>query len=42
VHGLSRWQLDPSALVIRGLEAVGLAWDVVRPSPARMAAKAIG
>jgi stearoyl-CoA desaturase (Delta-9 desaturase) len=42
VHGVSRWQFDPSALVIRGLEAVGLAWDVVRPSPARMAAKAIG
>jgi stearoyl-CoA desaturase (delta-9 desaturase) len=29
-HGLGRWQLDPSALVIRGLEACGLAWDVVR------------
>ena len=22
-HGLDRWQLDPSALVIRGLEACG-------------------
>jgi stearoyl-CoA desaturase (Delta-9 desaturase) len=41
VHGLGRWQLDPSALVIRGLERVGLAWDVVRPSPERQAAKAI-
>jgi stearoyl-CoA desaturase (Delta-9 desaturase) len=29
-HGLGRWQFDPSALVIRGLEACGLAWDVVR------------
>jgi fatty-acid desaturase len=34
-HGLDRWQLDPSALVIRGLEACGLAWDVVRVSPER-------
>src|SRR3954447_16435982 len=28
-HGLGRWQLDPSAAVIRALEACGLAWDVV-------------
>jgi stearoyl-CoA desaturase (delta-9 desaturase) len=41
VHGLGRWQLDPSALVIDGLERVGLAWDVVRPSPERQAKKAI-
>ena len=40
VHGLGRWQLDPSALVILGLERLGLAWDVVRPSPERMAARA--
>jgi stearoyl-CoA desaturase (delta-9 desaturase) len=42
VHGLKRWQFDPSALVIRGLEKVGLAWDVVRPSERRVAAKALG
>jgi stearoyl-CoA desaturase (Delta-9 desaturase) len=41
VHGLGRWQVDPSALVIRGLELVGLAWDVVRPSPERQASKAV-
>jgi stearoyl-CoA desaturase (Delta-9 desaturase) len=41
-HGLGRWQLDPSALVIAGLEKVGLAWDVVRIGPERQAAKAIG
>jgi stearoyl-CoA desaturase (delta-9 desaturase) len=41
VHGLGRWQLDPSALVIDGLEKLGLAWDVVRPSPERQAKKAI-
>ncbi len=34
-HGLGRWQVDPAAIVIRGLERVGLAWDVVRISPER-------
>jgi stearoyl-CoA desaturase (delta-9 desaturase) len=37
-HGLRRWQLDPSAGVIRLLELTGLAWDVVRVDPARVAA----
>jgi fatty-acid desaturase len=41
VHGLGRWQLDPSALVITALEKLGLAWDVVRIGPERMAAKAV-
>jgi stearoyl-CoA desaturase (Delta-9 desaturase) len=40
-HGLGRWQLDPSALVIRGLEACGLAWDVVRISPERQRSKGV-
>jgi stearoyl-CoA desaturase (delta-9 desaturase) len=40
-HGLRAWQLDPSALVIRGLERVGLAWDVVRVSPERQATKLV-
>jgi stearoyl-CoA desaturase (delta-9 desaturase) len=39
VHGLRRWELDPSALVIRALERVGLAWDVVRVSPEHQATK---
>jgi stearoyl-CoA desaturase (delta-9 desaturase) len=39
-HGLDRFQLDPSALVIQGLEACGLAWDVVRVSPERQQIKA--
>jgi stearoyl-CoA desaturase (Delta-9 desaturase) len=38
-HGLKRWQIDPSAGVIRLLELMGLAWDVVRVDPARRAAK---
>ena len=40
VHGLRRWEVDPSALVIRGLEKLGLVWDVVRVSPERQARKA--
>jgi stearoyl-CoA desaturase (Delta-9 desaturase) len=39
-HGLRRLQLDPSAAVIRGLERLGLAWDVVRIAPERQALKA--
>jgi fatty-acid desaturase len=38
-HGLRPWELDLSALTIRGLERAGLAWDVVRISPEREAAK---
>jgi len=38
-HGLRRWELDPSAWVIRGLERMGLAWDVVRVCESRQAAK---
>jgi len=41
-HGLGRWQLDPSAGVIRLLEASGLAWDVVRISPERQLRKLEG
>ena len=39
-HGLRRWQLDPSAGMIRVLEMTGLAWDVVRVNPARIARRA--
>jgi stearoyl-CoA desaturase (delta-9 desaturase) len=42
VHGLRRWELDPSALVIRSLERVGLAWNVVRIAPERQASKLAG
>ena len=40
-HGLRRREIDPGGLVIRGLERLGLAWDVVRPSPERQAEKAL-
>jgi stearoyl-CoA desaturase (Delta-9 desaturase) len=38
-HGLRWWELDVSSLVIRGLERLGLAWDVVRIDPARQERK---
>jgi stearoyl-CoA desaturase (Delta-9 desaturase) len=40
-HGMKRWQFDPSRYVIRGLEKMGLVWDVVRISPERQARKAV-
>jgi stearoyl-CoA desaturase (delta-9 desaturase) len=39
VHGLRRWELDPSALVIRVMERLGLAWNVIRIAPERQEAK---
>jgi stearoyl-CoA desaturase (delta-9 desaturase) len=41
-HGLGRWEIDVSALVIRAMEKVGLAWNVVRIAPERQAAKLVG
>ncbi len=38
-HGLRRWEIDPSAAIIRTLEVAGLAWDVVRVDPLRMQSK---
>lgn len=38
-HGLGRWQIDVSYWIIRGLEAVGLAWKVRVPEPATIMAK---
>jgi stearoyl-CoA desaturase (Delta-9 desaturase) len=40
-HGMRRWQLDPSAAIIRALEMTGLAWDVVRVDPTRRERKAL-
>jgi stearoyl-CoA desaturase (delta-9 desaturase) len=41
VHGLRRWEIDPSAALIRAMERVGLAWNVIRIPPERQAAKTI-
>jgi stearoyl-CoA desaturase (delta-9 desaturase) len=38
-HGLRRREVDPGGYVIRALERIGLAWDVVRISPQRQADK---
>jgi stearoyl-CoA desaturase (delta-9 desaturase) len=40
VHGLKRWEPDPSAFIISTLEKVGLARNVIRISPERQAEKA--
>jgi stearoyl-CoA desaturase (Delta-9 desaturase) len=37
VHGLKRWELDPSALIIAAMEKLGLARNVIRISPQRQA-----
>jgi stearoyl-CoA desaturase (Delta-9 desaturase) len=41
VHGLGRLELDPSAWLIRGMEKLGLVWNVVRIAPERQAQKLI-
>jgi stearoyl-CoA desaturase (delta-9 desaturase) len=40
VHGLKRWELDPSALIIGAMEKLGLARNVIRISPQRQAERA--
>ena len=39
-HGLRWWEVDPSALLIRAMEKLGLVWDVVRIDPERQERKA--
>ncbi len=41
IVGLEWWQIDPSAWVIRALEAVGLAWNVKVPKVATIESKKI-
>jgi stearoyl-CoA desaturase (Delta-9 desaturase) len=41
-HGLRRWEMDPSAWVIRALERVGLVHGVVRITPERQAERTLG
>jgi stearoyl-CoA desaturase (delta-9 desaturase) len=40
-HGLRWYEIDISALIIRGLERTGLAWNVVRITPERQREKAL-
>jgi stearoyl-CoA desaturase (Delta-9 desaturase) len=37
VHGLKKWEPDPSGMIISGMEKVGLARNVIRISPERQA-----
>jgi stearoyl-CoA desaturase (delta-9 desaturase) len=41
VHGLKRWEPDPSAMIISAMERVGLARNVIRISPQRQAERSI-
>jgi stearoyl-CoA desaturase (Delta-9 desaturase) len=41
VHGLKRWEPDPSALIITAMEKLGLAHNVIRISPERQAERAL-
>jgi stearoyl-CoA desaturase (delta-9 desaturase) len=40
-HGLRWWEIDPSGLIISGLQRVGLAWNVVRITPERQRARTL-
>lgn len=41
VHGLKRWEPDPSAMIISAMERVGLARNVIRISPERQAERSL-
>ena len=41
-HGLARWQIDVSWLVIRALERLGLVWNVRRPTPEQLERRRLG
>ncbi len=40
-HGLRWWEVDPSGVIIAGMQKVGLAWNVVRISPERQRSRAV-
>jgi stearoyl-CoA desaturase (Delta-9 desaturase) len=40
-HGLRWWEIDPSGLIIAGMQKMGLAWNVVRISPERQQARVV-
>lgn len=41
-HGLKRWEIDPSGMIIAALGGLGLAWNIIRITPERQREKAIG
>jgi len=41
-HGLRWYEIDPSAMLIRLMRRVGLAWNVVQITPQRQAQKLVG
>jgi stearoyl-CoA desaturase (Delta-9 desaturase) len=41
VHGLKRWEADPSAMIIAAMEKLGLAKNVIRISPERQAERSL-
>jgi stearoyl-CoA desaturase (delta-9 desaturase) len=41
VHGLRRWEPDPSALIISAMEKLGIAHNVIRISPERQAERVL-
>jgi stearoyl-CoA desaturase (delta-9 desaturase) len=40
-HGLRRWEIDPSGMIISAMSHFGLAWNVVRITPERQRSKAL-
>jgi len=40
-HGLRWWEIDPSGMIIAGMQRLGLAWNVVRISPERQRSRAV-
>ena len=41
VHGLKWWEVDPSAMIIRAMKRLKLAWNVVEITPERQAEKLV-
>ena len=40
-HGLRWWELDPSGVIISGMQRLGLAWNVVRITPERQRSRTL-
>jgi stearoyl-CoA desaturase (Delta-9 desaturase) len=40
-HGLRWYEIDPSGMIIRGMQRVGLAWNVIKITPERQQAKTL-